>query len=471
MTTQISIDEFQEIIKRGVAVWNNWRKENPEITIDIQGINLQGANFRGANFRGINFRDADLNGINLKDADLQGSSFWGANLQNAILQNANLDDVDLFQTDLKNACLKDVTLRGVNLHNAKFEGVDFKGANLEGLDFHGGRLPCAELQRANLQNSILRRVRFQKANLREVNLQGANLQEAYLENANLQKADLRQADLEGANIDSADLRGANLQGAILENTSHNRTYVSSRDNLVSVILSNTDNYEGFVFGDEEEFRAEHAQQIRRAEQIFKDSKTTISFSLSDPFPPMKIGYVIILLTMLYESIRIALTSDFNSYHELLKKASRPDLYGIHDNKYSLKFSSISMGSIKGTMEGATSIGDIINQLLMLPENKRLKKIEFIERIAEFSENRRKTTMHEIKELAQLGESSFLTEKSREAIEKKIIDLLKELDNSEERVLICNKIVNHGIRNLSPVIAKYGGSNIEINERPLIDIKT
>jgi hypothetical protein len=31
------------ILKQGVEVWNKWREENPEVKIDLRGVNLSGA--------------------------------------------------------------------------------------------------------------------------------------------------------------------------------------------------------------------------------------------------------------------------------------------------------------------------------------------------------------------------------------------------------------------------------------------
>ena len=45
-------DEHFAILKQGVAAWNEWRRENPDIRPDLSGANLRGAKLSGANLRG-----------------------------------------------------------------------------------------------------------------------------------------------------------------------------------------------------------------------------------------------------------------------------------------------------------------------------------------------------------------------------------------------------------------------------------
>jgi len=47
-------------IKRGSKIWNNWRKDNPDIIPDLCGVDLSGVDFRGVNLYRVNFRGSDL---------------------------------------------------------------------------------------------------------------------------------------------------------------------------------------------------------------------------------------------------------------------------------------------------------------------------------------------------------------------------------------------------------------------------
>jgi len=78
--------EHLDILKQGVDIWNQWRKEHPDITDpDLSGANLI---------------DADLSGANLSHANLNFANLSLANLNHAKLSNTNLDGADIDQEQL-----------------------------------------------------------------------------------------------------------------------------------------------------------------------------------------------------------------------------------------------------------------------------------------------------------------------------------------------------------------------------------
>jgi uncharacterized protein YjbI with pentapeptide repeats len=136
--------EHVKIIKQGVAHWNNWRVENPDVVpdlawanlvgIDLSGANLEGANMklafcRGGNLEGINFRNANLYGINLeesnsKSADMEDATLEGAHLRKADLSGANLRGANMKLANLQDAVLTDADFTGASkLTLEQFEGV------------------------------------------------------------------------------------------------------------------------------------------------------------------------------------------------------------------------------------------------------------------------------------------------------------------------------------------------------------
>jgi hypothetical protein len=149
-------EEHLAILKRGVGVWNQWRRENPLIRPDLIKADLYRADLSRAHLSGANLRDADLRGTNLREAHLIGADLSGADLREANLSEAGLSKAHLI------------------------------GANLRGAD------------------------------LSVANLIEADLSKAYLSVANLSEADLSKAHLMGANLRGADLRGAHLSGANVE---------------------------------------------------------------------------------------------------------------------------------------------------------------------------------------------------------------------------------------------------------------
>ena len=83
--------EHLRILRKGVYVWNSWRREEPDVAPDLRGANLRGADLSWAYLW-----EANLSGANLRAADLR----W-ANLREAILDQAKLsealpvNDIDL----------------------------------------------------------------------------------------------------------------------------------------------------------------------------------------------------------------------------------------------------------------------------------------------------------------------------------------------------------------------------------------
>jgi hypothetical protein len=61
-------DEHVALLKKGVAAWNTWRDENPDIRPDLTGADLSKADFCQANLSGANLCGAVLMKANLIDA-------------------------------------------------------------------------------------------------------------------------------------------------------------------------------------------------------------------------------------------------------------------------------------------------------------------------------------------------------------------------------------------------------------------
>ncbi len=108
------------LLRRGVAGWNEWRKQNPDIPIDLS--------------------EADLVGAHLREADLYGAVLTGAALRGAVLRGAVL-----YGAALTGAALTGAALRGAVLYGADLRGVVLTGADLTGADLTGADLSEAVL--------------------------------------------------------------------------------------------------------------------------------------------------------------------------------------------------------------------------------------------------------------------------------------------------------------------------------------
>jgi len=186
------------ILLKGVQHWNQWRKDNPEITPYLFEANLRQAHLNGANLKG-----AYLPGAKLTEADLDGANLIEANLRGANLIKALLNGADLSGADLDGANLSGADLRGADLSEADLGEVDFRMALLRGADLSRARLFFAK---------------FRNADLRGASLSGADLRGADLRWVDLSEADLTKANLHQAHLSDANLRGANLEYAYINGT-------------------------------------------------------------------------------------------------------------------------------------------------------------------------------------------------------------------------------------------------------------
>lgn len=113
-------EQHLEILKQGVTAWNQWRKENPEIWIDLRNSDLSGANLFGADLREVNLGNANLSLAELIRSDLSRARLYGANLTTADLSDVNLSE----------ASLDEAMFLQANLHHSDLYGADLTGADL-----------------------------------------------------------------------------------------------------------------------------------------------------------------------------------------------------------------------------------------------------------------------------------------------------------------------------------------------------
>src|SRR5215467_10245190 len=57
-------------LKLGSAAWNAWRREHPDLAINLDGANLNGMILTGIDFSRVSPRGASLHATNLMNADL-----------------------------------------------------------------------------------------------------------------------------------------------------------------------------------------------------------------------------------------------------------------------------------------------------------------------------------------------------------------------------------------------------------------
>jgi uncharacterized protein YjbI with pentapeptide repeats len=190
-------DEHVAMLKQGVAAWNEWRGENPNILPDLSGVDLYNTHLGGLNLTGANLSGADLREANFKRADLSGANLNRANLNRAHFEVANLNGANLAEAGLRRAWFDMTMLNRVNLSGAWLEE-----AHLQHADLSGAKLVGANLIRANLI---------------EAKLVGANLVGADLSGAALLHTDLTGADLTGCHVFGMSAWGVTLNRAKQQN--------------------------------------------------------------------------------------------------------------------------------------------------------------------------------------------------------------------------------------------------------------
>ena len=153
------------LIRKGVATWNAWRRENPNVFVELSWADLNGADLS----------EADLNG-----ADLGGAEIGGADMHLTNLSRANLSGADLIRANLRVADLSGADLIRANFSLANLEGANFSGANLREADLSGANVTGAYLSGAYLNGA-----NFNAANLGGADLTEAHLYEAVFGNTNL----------------------------------------------------------------------------------------------------------------------------------------------------------------------------------------------------------------------------------------------------------------------------------------------
>jgi uncharacterized protein YjbI with pentapeptide repeats len=221
-----------DILKQGVEIWNEWRKQNSRKNVDLSDADLSGHNLNEANFEGVNLSRAKLIGTNLVQAHLNSTKLYEADLSMADLTKANL----------RKAILMGANLRKANLTGASFLGAifddctSFRGANLSEADLRETNLMYVDLSNALLREAKLSRVDFKVADLSESNLSGANLMGADLSMATLINADLSNVTLVGAHLIESDLSYARLINAYLVGASFSNANLS-KVNLEGADLS------------------------------------------------------------------------------------------------------------------------------------------------------------------------------------------------------------------------------------------
>jgi hypothetical protein len=176
--------EHLAILKQGVEAWNRWRKQQPNLEVDLTRADLEDERLISVNFHGVNLKRATLRGANLSQADLTWANLIHANLSEASLTGADLRDAYLIDTDLHRADLSDV-----DFQRAQLTEVNFSAAVLKGTDFTNAlvsRLRLCEVDLAHAKGlEAIHHARGSSIDLAALQLSKRNIPEGFLKGIGL----------------------------------------------------------------------------------------------------------------------------------------------------------------------------------------------------------------------------------------------------------------------------------------------
>ncbi len=93
--------EHLDILEQGLAIWNDWRKEERfNVIPDLSNADLNGSHLIWTDLSGVNFNGANLNGADFTHSDLSDANLTGADLTEAVLMDVNLSGANLSTSKL-----------------------------------------------------------------------------------------------------------------------------------------------------------------------------------------------------------------------------------------------------------------------------------------------------------------------------------------------------------------------------------
>jgi len=152
--------------KKDMTEWNQWRKDNLDAEILLEGANIAKVRRVSAEqevhseayLEDANLSYAYLEGADLRSAHLHGANFFGAHLAGAKLELAHLEGANLSKAKLKGA-----KLLATHLNRAELMFADLEEAILNSADLEGARLNWTDLRGTYLRYTNLKGTRFGQA--------------------------------------------------------------------------------------------------------------------------------------------------------------------------------------------------------------------------------------------------------------------------------------------------------------------
>jgi len=199
-----------DLVKKGTKSINEWRKDNPNQTLELSGEKISHIDLQNANLSPICLSKATLYFVNLFEADLAKSD-----LTNITIGSSVLFAVNFFEANLSNATILDSSFNESNLNNANisksnissstFIKANFSGVNLIAAINFENNFTFADFSNANLTKSDMAYCNFKFCNLMKTNFSHAKLTGVIFEQNEFNASKLTGAEMEFTKFTSCDL--------------------------------------------------------------------------------------------------------------------------------------------------------------------------------------------------------------------------------------------------------------------------
>ena len=120
------------LLRRGVEVWNDFRRGHPAYIV-LNCTSLPGAELQHIDLHCVLLMQSDLRRANLNCASFERSILRSSDFRGSDLRQANLDGADLCRADLSDADLREASLASAFLKRTDLTGADLSTAR--GLTF------------------------------------------------------------------------------------------------------------------------------------------------------------------------------------------------------------------------------------------------------------------------------------------------------------------------------------------------
>jgi uncharacterized protein YjbI with pentapeptide repeats len=153
--------EHVEMIGKGAAVWNEWRRANPFVIPDLSGFQfIWKTSTLCPDLSGVNLADAYLKGAFLQGSDKDWPDEWGPHFGRADFSGANMQGITIIHDWFHSSNLRGADLSGASLIDVSFEKADLTAASFAG----------SELSNVSFVEAIVENIDLQGAKLKDVRL-------------------------------------------------------------------------------------------------------------------------------------------------------------------------------------------------------------------------------------------------------------------------------------------------------------